>query len=278
MTTEQQLKARHDARQALLERAASVLEADRRVAAAWMFGSLGRGTDDVLSDLDLFVVVADAQIEDVLATRREMIAAIGEPTLILDAPQNRPPQGAYHMALYPGETGPYQIDWYWQPQRLAQVPQETRLLFDRVGLPHLKTPTQFTEYQSTPERTPLEAAVQSVNFFWCMLLIAAKYAARNPHEERMGLIGYVQGPLREVGAFVGENPGSFARDDAPHPKPDDKLRLLRGLADEMTMRMPQVAALGGAVPRAMTPQAHRYLDFVAALIAAGWNERKNALA
>src|SRR4051812_13184180 len=41
-------------RDTLLRRVQQALERDPRVAAAWLFGSLGRGSEDALSDLDLF--------------------------------------------------------------------------------------------------------------------------------------------------------------------------------------------------------------------------------
>ena len=104
---------------------------------------------------------------------------LGLPLLILDAPQNAPPYGVYHMALYDGQYGPHQVDWYWQPRAFARIPQQTRLLFDRVGLPISDSPPHF-DYQPVPERDPHEVCTQQVNFFWVMLLIAAKYVARFP--------------------------------------------------------------------------------------------------
>ena len=49
------LKTRAAERDALLARAVERLQADARVGAAWLFGSLGRGEEDALSDLDLWV-------------------------------------------------------------------------------------------------------------------------------------------------------------------------------------------------------------------------------
>ena len=48
------------ARDALLERIVAALRADERFVAAWLRGSFGRGDDDELSDLDLDVVLRDA--------------------------------------------------------------------------------------------------------------------------------------------------------------------------------------------------------------------------
>ena len=44
-------------RDELVERAQRVLEADERVKAAWLSGSLGRGVADAYSDVDLLVAL-----------------------------------------------------------------------------------------------------------------------------------------------------------------------------------------------------------------------------
>src|SRR5262245_21882478 len=85
----------------------ALLEQDPRVVAAWLFGSLGLGAGDALSELDLFVVIADEHLEAVIEARDAFIAQLGTPVQVLEAPQNAPPRGAYAMALYSGEDGPH---------------------------------------------------------------------------------------------------------------------------------------------------------------------------
>ena len=273
------LETHRQERETLLQRAVLLLEQDPNVAAAWLFGSLGRGSSDDMSDIDLFVVMdtpnSAENANSVNATSADMavhlthMAELGPPLLILDAPQNAPPHGAYHMTLYEGQFGPHQVDWYWQPRAFACIPQQTRLLFDRVGLPVSDSPPHF-DYQPVPERDPYEVCAQRVNFFWVMLLIAAKYAARDPHSLTMGLLQWTVKPLMETRHFA--DTGSADLGDTsvfeaiPCPTPADKLRLLRDLAAEMEQLMPRVAALGIRVPNAIVLPAHRYLDFIAALI------------
>jgi predicted nucleotidyltransferase len=262
---QQRITAFRAERDTLLQRIREALEGDPRVVAAWLFGSLGRGGDDALSDLDLFVVAADDAIQEVVEGRQRFMAQFGPPLLIVDAPQNAPKGGAYNMALYPGADGPHQVDWYWQPQSAAQIPSDTRLLFDRAGLPRLDGPTTF-EGGTAPERERLEVVAHAVSFFWAMLLITAKYAARSPREERMGLLKYVCGPLNEVERFLDAPPTS--EEGAPHPEPAEKLRVLEQLAGRMEALMPPLRAAGVAVPGEIVPQAQRYL----ALFAEGWFE------
>ena len=257
------LQARKAERDALLRRIQQVVEQDDRIVAAWLFGSLGRGEADALSDIDIFVTVSEAYSKTMIAERYEFMARAGELALVQEAPQNAPPEGAYNMALYVGAHGPQQVDWYWQAQSAARIPRQTITLLDRAGLPRSEGPTQFTA-QTAPERTPLEAIHQAVNFFWVMLLITAKYAARSPQEDRMGLLKYVLAPLRQVQEFVGVSP-SAASGEVLVPSPAEKLRLLRELAAQMEVLMPEVTAAGVKVSGEIVAQARLYLNFIEAI-------------
>lgn len=259
----QQLKTRQLERTALLQRAEAVVAQDLRVRAAWLFGSLGRGDTDDLSDIDLFIIVADKFQDNVVANRYAYMAQLSEPLLVLEAPQNWPPGAVYNMALYLGASGPHQIDWYWQRQSAARVPTEIQLLFDRVNLPHADGPTRF-DYAPVPPRPPEEVATQDVNQFWVMLLIAAKYVARVPWKTELDLLRWVPELLRPVEQFVGL-PTPLMKEAQPHPTPAEKLRILRACAAAMEILMPQVIAHGGRVPTVIVPQAYRYLDFIEAI-------------
>nr|MBA2285799.1 nucleotidyltransferase domain-containing protein [Ktedonobacteraceae bacterium] len=128
MSTDDSLQVRRTEQEALLQQALVVLQADQRVVAAWLFGSRGRGTSDALSDLDVWVIVRDEFIEVASAERESFVAQCGSPVLVLEAPQNAPAGGAYLMALYPGQAGVQQVDWYWQRQGDASRPRHAVLL------------------------------------------------------------------------------------------------------------------------------------------------------
>jgi predicted nucleotidyltransferase len=259
---QQRLAAHAAERGQLVARASELLMADPQVSAAWLFGSLGRGDEDELSDIDLFVIVRDADHPAFVAERYALMAHLGEPLLILEAPQNWPPGGVYNMALYAATEGPLQVDWYWVRQSVGAIPSETRLLFDRANLPRLTTPTQF-DYAPVPDRPPEEIATQDVNLFWVMLLIAAKYLARLPNEQ---VIPPPVDALRRTAEFAG-----VARDGLPtiEPTPTDplaRLAALRTLAQQMEEMMPAVIAHGGRVPIQIVPAAQRYLDLIEAIL------------
>ena len=260
--TRNALRTRRAERAGLLARITRLLENDARVAAAWVFGSVGRGEEDDLSDIDLRVIVADDHVAEICAGRQEYAAQAGEVALFQEAPQNRPAGGAFLLTLYAGEFGPQEVDWTWQPQTGACLWPQTRVLLNRAELLPGEMPWG---YQPRPEQTPLEEAAERVGSFWAMLLIVAKYAARSPWEETMGLIGMPTQLLREVSEFVGVAP-TYALDTLPpHRQPREKVRLLRDLAARMEALMPAVEARGGAVPWAVVLHAHRFFALVEAV-------------
>lgn len=252
-------------RQALLRRITRQAWADRRIVAAWLFGSLGRGTADALSDLDMWLVVEDAHARDLVARRRETVAGSGTPVLLLEAPQNAPRDGAYLMACYNARIAPHQVDWYWQPQSLARIPAETRLLFDRVGLPRSDAPTRLVTGDAQAET--IEEPLNSIGFFWAMLMICAKGIYRRPAADELSdepLLRYVLDALHRVQGRLRLEPTG-----APTPVGREtagvKLNALRELGRQMEVVTRQAARQGLAVPERAAPAAMRYLEFIEGL-------------
>lgn len=246
--------------EALLERLTERLRNNLRVRAAWLFGSFGRGNPDALSDLDLWVVVADDAIEAIRNSPEAFARIGGEPVVILDAPQNAPVDGAYLMAIYDGVIAPHQVDWYWQPESQANRFVETRLLFDHIGLPESEQATPGGAGKEAT-RTEAQQAAATIQFFWAMLMICAKYARRSPHEQTMSLAKYPLNSLREVSQFIGEK--AITAEELPdHPTPALKRAALLSLADAMEAAMPLAAARGAVVPERAAEAARRYIRFV----------------
>jgi predicted nucleotidyltransferase len=264
MSSVESLQIRREERGALLRRAIEVLTEDRRVVAAWLFGSLGRGDADDLSDIDLWVVVADEHIDSMRATCREYIRSLGEPILIEEAPQNAPPGGAYLLVLYSGEAGPHQVDWYWQPQSSASLPQDTRLLFDRVGIRAAEAPLPMTS------EAKAEAANGKCAFFWAMLNITAKKIARGEAWEVLRMLDMLRYASDEAHWLVGvrdERPTHKTGFTVPPPvQPLEQLALLRELAQEMEALAPQLATLGSDVTPEAIRQSYEFLGVVEGML------------
>jgi len=247
------LEERHD----LLKRITLVLENDPRIVAALLSGSLGRDDSDELSDLDVHVVSADVYLQGIVDHRRQFVAQIDEPVLFVEAPQNAPEAGGYLMALYDAPVAPHQVDWYWQPLSLATIPNETLLLFDRVGLPSSGRPMVYG--QQSPVKEIIETPFHFISFFWAMFMITLKYVSRYPRAEEMDMLPHLLGPIRKAGHFVGRGPHI----EVPsHQTPCLKLQFLRQLARQMEEFMTEVVEGGGQVPTAIIPGAYRFLDLV----------------
>ncbi|MCA9875436.1 MAG: nucleotidyltransferase domain-containing protein [Anaerolineales bacterium] len=244
-------------REKLQKHIVECLQNDARVVASWLFGSLGRGDADELSDIDIWVVVADEHIQDVVTHQQHFVSQVKQPVFYVEAPQNAPEAGGYLMAYYDMATGPHQVDWYWQPQSLAHIPPETVVLFDHVYLPHNNQPVEF------PHREPVKEIVDSplhfISYFWAMLLITAKYAIRKPQAEEMDLLPYVLYPFHKAQGILGETPATV---QLPQRTAREKLAVLRRLADQMSALMPQIAASGSAIPAEAPAAAYKFLDLL----------------
>ena len=149
MNIEALLSVRRRERADLLRRIDAVLRSDYRVRAAWVTGSAGRGEDDALSDIDLFIAVADDAIGKFVENRRAHAARPGRPVLLMDNFANAPIGGAYLLALYEGRAGPQHVDWFWQPESETRRPEQAHTLFDRA---ELRREGQRARHVATPAR------------------------------------------------------------------------------------------------------------------------------
>jgi len=251
-------QAEHDL---LLEGARVLLECDGRVAAAWLIGSRGRGDADALSDIDLVVVAHDEHLESMKEERRALVGRLGAPLLVQDLPRNAPPGGAYLLVLYPGETGPLHIDWYWRGLTGAAVPHDARLLFERspVSMPRQPRPAPPSE-----DERALDAA-RAMVFFWAMAPIAAKYIARRRPLEAFDLLRSMDGAIVRARAAIRQGGDrSWAGDAESNVEKlltadgGVQVAVLRGLCEEMVALLDQVGSLRREAG-ALAPEAPRHV-------------------
>jgi predicted nucleotidyltransferase len=251
-------------RSQLLHLITDLLEKDTGVKAAWLFGSTGRGDDDELSDLDLWVVLDEHLLNHIIVQPRAYISQFGALSLYLEAPQNAPEGGAYAMACYDAPVAPHIVDWYWQPQSKAYIPGQVRILFDRVGLPRTDRPVQFPGRRGNKET--LERPIHFISFFWMMLMITAKHAYRAPWAEQMELLPYLLDPIAKAQHLLGHESVLLPPNLPSHPSPGDKVQILYQLADQMNEMMASLSNQGVEVPALITSGAYRYLNMIGALI------------
>jgi predicted nucleotidyltransferase len=274
MSVEDLLRTRRTEHETLLQQALRVLQADRRIVAAWLFGSVGRRTADVFSDLDLWVIVKDESIEMLSAERQSYVAQLNRPILLLESTGNAPAGGAYLMALYPGQAGAHQVDWYWQRQADASLPCHAVLLFDRGGISQDTRQEQLDPAGTPPPLTQqdqAEQATQLSTFFWAMSNIAVKSVMRHQawavvsHLE--GLRGLVDGIKRLVGlSAVQEGQEEWRTTLLPPVNRAEQMTMLREIAHEMEQLTSSIEMIGGQVPSLVIPYVYDFFDLADALI------------
>ncbi|MEA2573568.1 MAG: hypothetical protein QOH93_866 [Chloroflexia bacterium] len=256
MSLVEQLSEKVRERTDLIARATTSLSADERVVAAWLAGSLGRGDADAYSDIDLWVVVRDGDMEAAQEGRRQFAEVLGPPVLMSEAPQNAPPGGAYLWTLYAGKYGPQHVDWNWLPETGAKVPADVAVLFDKAELPHAAEPPRVP-----PTGEELASALtQKCAFVWGMYGVVAKYIARRRRYDVLNLLNLVAQTSDKIKWLLDEGELKSYKQSMwdEHPlliEPEDQLSLLRRMAAEMELETgPLVEAAGGQVPHEAIPQ------------------------
>lgn len=175
------LEAYRQSRETLLRQITENLSGDERFVAAWLTGSYSRNEADDVSDLDLSLVVADPYSK-LLCNRQEQVSQqtsverlaifsrFGEPALIHENNHNAPKDGTFTFVLYSGSA--LMIDWVLMPQRNAERPYQSVLLFDKENIP-ISSPPGAEELEESKKMVAEQWA-----FFWMMAAVTIKYVIR----------------------------------------------------------------------------------------------------
>jgi predicted nucleotidyltransferase len=274
MSVDDLLQIRCTEQETLLQHALRVLQADQRIIAAWLFGSVGRRTSDVFSDLDLWVIVKDEYIEMMSVERQSVAAQLDRPVLLLESPGNAPAGGAYLMALYPGQTGAHQVDWYWQRQADASLPRHALMLFDRVGISQDTRLEQLDPAGIPPPFTQQELAEQATQlstYFWAMSNIAVKSVLRH---QAWAAVSHLEG-LRELVDRIKRLVGLSAIQEGqeewrttllPPVHRTEQITMLREIAQEMEHLTSAIGMVGGQIPSRAIPYVYDFFDLAGTLI------------
>lgn len=260
------IEEHRQARGELVARLADVLAKDARFPAAWLYGSLGRGDADAMSDIDLALVVSEEAAPEICrrpwmsaahATpeRLALFRLFGEPALIHENHHNAPPSGTFTCTIYAG-CG-LTVDWMLRPLPDTLRPANTRLLFDKVGIP-LEPPVLFT----LPAKSSEELA-ELCAFFWMMASITAKYIYRQDQTFVIAWLGRLVEMVEEVEERTGrEKPAAPWLSGL---SVEDLANALRGLSDRLE-------ACG---PPAANPAARTELERLLRLVLGGEEDKKS---
>lgn len=271
---ESRVQARQSEQEVLLQQVIRLLLADERIVAAWLFGSRGRGNADVLSDLDLWVVVKDEVIEAVCSERQAYVARIGEPLLLLEAEQNAPQGGAYVMALYPGQEGVQQVDWYWQKQSDASLPRQAIVLFNHEDIPRDSRLEQL-DPPGTNKQLSQEAQIEQITalnkFFWVMANIAVKSMVRHQSWAAINHLERLRGLIDATKVLLGLSTQQAGREEwrntiLPPVHSLEQLAMLREITAEMEQLTPVIEKRGEKVEVKVIPYIYADFDIAKSLI------------
>lgn len=207
-------EGRATARADWLARVEQALAGDGTVAAAWLFGSMAAGTADDLSDVDLFVALADPA-EDALESIPDRLAGLGDLFWLSEDPYNAPRGGRFFIAMYGGHRLPLMADTFWQPASEAVFGDDVSVLFDRVGVA-LASPARPTyallpavadNRPYSPPADPILRLGEAIEALWMDIPIAAKHAARawgGANEELDVMWSRLESIAKDLGHAVSE--------------------------------------------------------------------------
>ncbi|MDQ6876832.1 MAG: aminoglycoside 6-adenylyltransferase [Candidatus Dormibacteraeota bacterium] len=244
-----------EARDALLDRVVTVLQADRRFVAAWLAGSIASSTADEWSDLDLYTVVRDTDYEAVKGERASLFRRFGPPSLVQEIRDNALAKTFFALIIYPSGL---ELDFSLLPLSLAHRHPQTVVLFDEVGIEPV--------LDGLP---PLEEARLQLEFFWAMALVAVKCAARRNSAHAAGMIGLMTGAFDVLWRLVNQpgerHPEALARRHRrPNPAltevtpqlgevidPAAALQVIGDLCSQTALLHPALEDMGVPVPSLM---------------------------
>jgi hypothetical protein len=245
-----------DKREALLARIVNDLAMDGRFAAGWLTGSFAREVTDALSDIDITVVVADPYSE-VLCRRLEQVSSgtsperhllfsqFGPLALIHENNHNAPEGGTFTFVLY--SESALMVDWILVPQSKAIQPYQSKLLFDKIGIPGAPPPEPEPLAQSE------KAVAETWAFFWMMAAITIKYILRQDGVFAAHWIESLHGMVREVQRRLDGKPLQYTRGSISSLQPDSEkqLKSIRELCHRMLELKPRVSEFIDSEP--LTP-------------------------
>jgi hypothetical protein len=251
---------------------------DHRFRAAWLWGSFGRGDQDDLSDLDLWLAVPDEFVAEIGGRLLDALPSGGELILAGENPNIAPKGGGYFGARFAGRHGMHFLDIYWQPLlTLDGVPNIASLLKGLPGASTALSPIFNRINAPMPEITPKPpprpneidaktAEVQGgIGFTYLMLSIAAKYLARDPESDMKLLLypkpGFEEAVARlECASVVGDVDWSIP------DSPIGKVALLRHLTSKVGLLSAYANSSGIPIPPLQGVCSEKYMNMIEAVV------------
>lgn len=182
-------RAVSEARSGWINAAAASLRRCSFVTGAWLVGSLGSGSGDAFSDVDLIVAVDPGAPSSALAEPFAALDLPGDVLFTRPKPRNAPTGGAYLAVCLDLAGLPVVVDLYLWPSETAAVPAGGRVVYTRSAQSAL--PVSELEFMALLDRhrTADSTGADPGHPASVLLLVqlAAKYYARGDTARQRGI-------------------------------------------------------------------------------------------
>jgi hypothetical protein len=136
-----------------------------------IFGSIARGTNDALSDIDLWLTFEDTEIQHILEGRFVTYAQFGEIILLHEMQNNFPLDGIQTAILYKIGGELIRVDWYLCPISSSRILPDSRILFENKKV-------EVGNIIPETKRSPRDTS-DRITFFISMCFNGIKKVVRN---------------------------------------------------------------------------------------------------
>lgn len=180
------------ARESWLVRALESLHSHPNVGAAFLWGSLARGTSDDWSDVDLIVFVDDVSIAEFMSELRRRDSSFGTAVLASEMPQNGVEGGGYMSATYVQDGLPLHVDWYLCPPEDATRFSDAALVVGSAAMP--TAPASFSALLQARRSTQTIPCPADDFVLWMIPIVAKCVVRQSPELDRpLTLVGLPAG-------------------------------------------------------------------------------------
>lgn len=132
-----------------------------------VFGSVGRGDGDDLSDLDVWLTFKDEDFASILKDRINLYGQIGDIVHICEPHQNAPINGIFSTVLYKTKVGLLVVDYYLCPKSTAFITNESKKLFGDI------TELPMGQSSLNPQKVTVTDSYR-IDFFICFIFNSIK--------------------------------------------------------------------------------------------------------
>ena len=139
----------------------------------FLSGSLSGDRSDALSDIDVWLVVDESKLDNLMENRFDHFKQVGEIAHLCEPPQHSPVQGISSTVIYKHGDILTEVDYYLSSTQTAKFIENAKILFGEVNIPQGQGfPENATEHR------PINETFR-VDFLLMLLFISVKKTYRN---------------------------------------------------------------------------------------------------